>query len=65
MQSYKPVLVNPKPGRYVESSIFKGIKQKVNGVARLGFELPFYDITVQYASYYSTSTLNSNNNSFF
>ena len=34
----------------------KGISPKVNVMARLEFELVYYDVAIQHASYYSTGT---------
>ena len=35
----------------------KGISLKVNRLARLEFELIYYDVAVQYISHYATKTL--------
>ena len=35
----------------------KGISPKVNVIARLEFELAYYDVVVQYVSHYATTTL--------
>ena len=41
-------------------TFFKGISPKVNVIARLEFELAYYDIIVQHVSHYATGDLHPN-----
>ena len=38
-------------------TFLKGIIPKVNIIAQLEFELAYYDVTVQYVSYYASGTI--------
>ena len=53
------ILFNPQLSRYGEGvhTFLKGICPKVNVIARLEFELAYYDVAVQLFSYNSMGTL--------
>ena len=54
---YGKVLFNPElRGMYDVQLFFKGISPKVNLLARVGFELVYYDVAVQHVSHHATGT---------